>query len=65
MSTTTVDPPREESIERRILGTYDSGRPGPTLLVMGGIHGNEPGGVIALRKVLATLHEKLRKHKIG
>lgn len=40
----------------RVLGTLDSGRPGPTLLVTGGVHGNEPSGVTALQRVLARLH---------
>ena len=39
----------------RELGSWDSGRPGPTLLVTGGVHGNEPAGVHALRRVLAAL----------
>lgn len=30
-------------------------RPGPTLLCVGGLHGNEPAGVIALRRALAWL----------
>lgn len=42
----------------RELGTWDCGRPGPTLLVLAGIHGNEPGGVAAARAVLAKLTER-------
>lgn len=45
----------EAITEPRVLGTLDSGLPGPTFLAQGGIHGNEPGGVIALQRVLAAL----------
>ena len=41
----------------RELGTWDNGRPGPTLLVLGGVHGNEPAGVVALQRVLGRLRE--------
>jgi succinylglutamate desuccinylase len=40
---------------RRELGTWDLGRPGPTLLVLAGIHGNEPAGVRAVQRVLDRL----------
>ena len=33
---------------RRELGRLDHGRAGPTLLVLAGIHGNEPAGVVAV-----------------
>lgn len=42
----------------RVLGEYDSGTPGPTLLVCAGMHGNEPAGVEAVRRVLAQLTER-------
>lgn len=42
----------------RILGRYSSGRPGPTLICVGGLHGNEPMGVRALEAVLASLRER-------
>jgi predicted deacylase len=45
----------QTATRRRVLGVYDSGVPGPTLVALGGIHGNEPGGVQALTRVLATL----------
>jgi predicted deacylase len=40
---------------RREIGRWDLGRPGPTLLVLGGVHGNEPAGVQACERVLQTL----------
>ena len=45
---TTADYPR-------ILGTYTSNKPGPLLFISGGIHGNEPSGVNALKKVFKIL----------
>lgn len=44
----------------RVVGRVRSGRPGPTLIVVGGMHGNEPGGVIAARRVL----ERIEKEQI-
>jgi len=42
-------------ITTRILGRIRGARPGPTLLAVGGIHGNEPAGIEAARRVLAGL----------
>ena len=56
-----------ERVER-VLGIYDRGEPGPTLIVVGGMHGNERGGVLAVRRVLAAMHEHelpLRGRLIG
>ena len=39
----------------RTLGSFSTGRPGPTLLVCGGLHGNEPAGPRAALRVLADL----------
>lgn len=52
---TTMDP---ELSMKRELGRWDSGQPGPTLLVTGGVHGNEPAGVYAAQRVLAQLRER-------
>lgn len=41
----------------RIIGKYSSGKKGPLLLISGGIHGNEPSGVIALQKVFKILEK--------
>lgn len=40
----------------RQLGSYSAGLPGPTLVFVGGVHGNEPAGVGAITAVLAELH---------
>lgn len=39
----------------RVLGRIRGRRPGPTVLGVGGIHGNEPAGILALRRVLESL----------
>jgi predicted deacylase len=40
----------------RVLGTYERQTAGPSLICIGGMHGNEPAGVIAAQRVLQTLH---------
>jgi succinylglutamate desuccinylase len=48
----TIETSREV---KRILGRVEGDRPGPTLLVTGGIHGNEWAGVEALERFLEDL----------
>lgn len=38
-----------------LLGVREGGGPGPTVLISGGMHGNEPGGVLAIRNILQSL----------
>lgn len=40
------------------LGTYETGRPGPLFVFVGGMHGNEPSGVFALQELLAELERE-------
>jgi len=47
-----AETPRRE----RFLGSYGD-ESGPLVVVIGGIHGNEPGGVLAAERVLARLRE--------
>jgi Succinylglutamate desuccinylase / Aspartoacylase family len=42
----------------RFIGQLKGSRPGPTLIFIAGIHGNEPAGVFALDKVLEELKER-------
>ena len=42
---------------QRVLGRFGGDEPGPLLVAVGGLHGNEPAGVLALRRVLARLVE--------
>jgi len=39
----------------RVLGTYDTGRAGPVVVAIAGMHGNEPGGLAASHAVLHRL----------
>lgn len=41
----------------RIIGKYTCNKKGPLLFVTGGVHGNEPSGVIALQKVFEELEK--------
>ena len=43
---------------QRELGSYGTDAAGPLTVVIGGMHGNEPGGVLAARRVLAKLEEQ-------
>ncbi len=42
----------------RDLGRVEGSVPGSTLICLGGLHGNEPAGVIAIQRVLADLEGK-------
>lgn len=44
--------------EERIVGTFGERGGGSLLLCVAGIHGNEPSGVIALRRVIDRLEER-------
>ena len=55
MTLATLD---RETLEARILGRLDGTRSGPVLLCVGGMHGNEPTGVIALKRVLQTIEDE-------
>ncbi len=46
------------AVGRRLLGRADGTRGGPTLIVVAGIHGNEPAGVHAVRRVLDALGDR-------
>lgn len=39
----------------RIIGQIAGTKPGPTVVIFGGIHGNEPAGVVALEQVFRSL----------
>ncbi len=42
----------------RLLGSYGGDTPGPLVIGIGGMHGNEPAGVFALQQVLHSLHTR-------
>ncbi len=47
-----------DNILPRLIGRYGGQTPGPLVIAIGGIHGNEPAGVVALERVLARLQQK-------
>jgi hypothetical protein len=51
-------PPEGATLTRRWLGAHEGELPGPTMVVVGGIHGNEPSGVIAVSRVLHELAQR-------
>lgn len=52
-----IDPAAGQQPER-VLGQYGGEAPGPLLLAVAGLHGNEPSGVLALQRVIAKLNER-------
>ncbi|MEL7533612.1 MAG: succinylglutamate desuccinylase/aspartoacylase family protein [Bacteroidota bacterium] len=48
----------EASLPNRIIGDFQRGTEGPLLFVLAGLHGNEPAGVYALRRVFKRLEEE-------
>ncbi|WMI66684.1 succinylglutamate desuccinylase/aspartoacylase family protein [Aestuariibaculum sp. YM273] len=40
----------------RIIGTIQGDLPGPTLVIFGGIHGNETSGIFALKSILESVN---------
>lgn len=42
-------------MHERILGRYSGHQPGPLLICIGGIHGNEPSGVLAIEEICRLL----------
>ena len=42
----------------RVIGQIEGDNPGPCLIFIGGIHGNESSGVFALQQVMQNLEEK-------
>lgn len=46
-----------EQSDERIIGTIEGKQPGPSVVIIGGIHGNEPAGVEAVSHILGTLRD--------
>jgi succinylglutamate desuccinylase len=53
--TLTVSTLRETGVEERVLGRTRGSGPGPTLICVAALHGNEPCGVGALRRIFRAL----------
>lgn len=54
----TAEMTRGTQVDERLLGGVAGRRPGPTLICVAGIHGNEPAGVHAVRRVLEALEDR-------
>ncbi len=46
----------------RIIGVHEGKEKGPLLICIGGIHGNEPAGVLALERVFQLLEQEPQKN---
>lgn len=57
MTETRAPSPTEASFVRRRLGSYRGDAPGPLLLCIAGLHGNEPAGSHATLRVLRQLDD--------
>lgn len=55
--TNTMARPGVEVGPSHILGEWSPGVAGPLTIISAGMHGNEPAGVLALRRILAYLQE--------
>ena len=60
----TMREARGTDVQERLLGRITGRQPGPTLICVAGIHGNEPAGVHAVRRVLSALAER-RSELVG
>lgn len=58
MNSITVEKTKTHIDYKRVIGTFQGRLPGPTLVFIGGIHGNEQSGVYALQQVLQELEGK-------
>lgn len=49
--------PQGVELAERVLCDYSSGKPGPLFLIIGGMHGNEPSGVLAAQRLAQSLRD--------
>jgi len=54
---TRIDSSQLPVSQERRLGRYSGESPGPTVICVGGLHGDEPAAQLALRRVFAKLEE--------
>lgn len=46
----------------RIIGHFEGNQPGPLLIALGGVHGNEPAGIAAIETVIQLLEREQHTH---
>lgn len=57
MSEVLADNTKTKVSEKRIIGSVEGELPGPTVVVLAGMHGNESAGVDAISNVIRTLQD--------
>lgn len=58
MSVLSVEAPGSTSEFQRIVGSYKGEKAGPSVVCLGGIHGNEASGIFALERVFSVLQSR-------
>lgn len=62
ISAPSIHPPTDRPAAgrptQRLIGVYEGGRPGRTVVAIGALHGNEPAGIDAIEAVLAELNRR-------
>ena len=58
MSNPLIKSSHKEIISKRIIGSLNGDENSPTVIIFGGIHGNEPAGIHSLRLVLQKIEEE-------
>lgn len=56
--TPTTNPPVTADEYPRVIGRMKAKAPGPTVIAIGGMHGNEPSGVIALKQLVERMEKE-------
>lgn len=58
IQTTTLTKPQIGSKNDHIIGKIIGAQPGPTVVFLGAIHGNEPAGLLALKQLIKEYNDK-------
>ena len=52
---TRIDPSQLPARQERLIGRHAGEQPGPTVICVGGLHGDEPAAQLALQRIFARL----------
>ncbi len=58
MNSTVMETLNENAIDQHLLYSYKVSDKAPTVVIFGGIHGNEPAGIKGLQKVIKKIEEQ-------